>query len=144
MSVDDRPLADEPEREPSALPPEEGSEPEPSVSISSDDKTWAMLAHLLTISGFVIPLGNIIAPLVIWLVKKETSKFVDYHGKESLNFQINILVYLLVSIPLVFCVVGIFTMIAASLYGLIMAIIAGINASSGQWYRYPYTFRLIK
>jgi uncharacterized Tic20 family protein len=103
----------------------------PSVALTSDDKTWGMLAHLLSLAGYIgIPFGNVIAPLVVWLVKRDTSKFVDYHGKESLNFQINILVYLLVSIPLLFCIVGIFTMAAAYVYGVVMAIVAAIKANN--------------
>jgi uncharacterized Tic20 family protein len=115
--------------------------PGDAVATTSDDRLWAMLAHLLSLSGYFIPFGNVVAPLVVWMVKRDSSKFVDYHGKESLNFQINVLLYILVSIPLVFCVVGIFTMIAAGVYGLVMAIIAGVNAYSGQWYRYPFTLR---
>jgi uncharacterized Tic20 family protein len=118
--------------------------PEASAEVKSDDKTMGMLCHLLALSGYFVPFGNFIGPLVIWLIKKDSSRFVDYHGKESLNFQINLLVYVLVSIPLFFCVVGIFTLIGALIYGLIIVIVASVSAYNGQWYRYPYIFRLIK
>jgi uncharacterized Tic20 family protein len=113
---------------------------------SSDDRLWAMLAHLLTLTGYLVPLGNIIAPLIIWVVKKDQSPYVDYHGKESLNFQISILIYLLVSIPIAIftCGVGIVLTIAIAIFDLVMVIIAGIKANGGERYRYPLTLRLIQ
>ncbi len=53
-----------------------------------DARTWAMLCHIGAFAGYIIPFGHIIAPLVIWLIKKDESPFVDDQGKESLNFQI--------------------------------------------------------
>src|SRR5262249_2055038 len=91
-----------------------------------------------------------IGPLVCWLIKKDTSRYVDYHGKEALNFQINILVYAFACIAVLIATCGLGFVIAVpaligmGIYNIIMPIIAGVNANSGQYYRYPAIFRLIK
>ena len=56
------------------------------TSVSSDEKTMAMFCHLAAFAGVVIPFGNIIGPLVVWLIKKDSSPYIDYHGREALNF----------------------------------------------------------
>ena len=64
--------------------------------LTADDKQWGMFCHLSSLAGFVVPGGNIIGPVVCWMMKKEESRFVDYHGKESVNFQISMLIYILI------------------------------------------------
>ncbi|NIA22065.1 MAG: DUF4870 domain-containing protein [Anaerolineaceae bacterium] len=94
--------------------------------MSSDDKTMGLLCHLLGIfTGFI-------GPLVVWLIKKDTSPYVDAQGKEALNFQLSILIYCLLTCGL------------AGIFGLIMAIIASIKANEGIVYRYPLAIRFIK
>ena len=112
--------------------------------VSKDARTFGMLCHLLAFAGFVIPLGNIIGPLVIWLLKREEYPFVDDQGKESLNFQISLLIYLVISGILVIVVIGIFLLIALGIFMIVMVIIATIRANEGQKYRYPMTIRLIQ
>ena len=108
------------------------------------ERTWAMLCHLSIFSGHFIPLGNIIAPLVIWLVKKEESPFVDYHGKESLNFQISLTIYFIVAAVLAIVLIGFVILAVLWVFGIIVVIIAGLKANEGQYYRYPLTMRFIK
>lgn len=120
------------------------SAPAVAGGITADDRTWGMAAHLSALSGLVVPMGNILGPLIIWLVKKETSEFVADQAKEALNFQIAVLIVLLVSIPLCFVLIGFLTFGAAAIYGLVMEIIAGLKANEGIRYRYPITLRLIK
>ena len=110
----------------------------------SQERNWAMLAHLSALAGFIIPLGNIIGPLVIWLIKKDESEFVSDQGKEALNFQISVTIYMIVSAILIVIVIGIFLLIAIGIFMLVMIIIAAVKASSGEKYRYPFTIRLIK
>ena len=62
-------------------------------ALTSEEKNYAMLAHLLALAGLILPFGSIIGPLVIWLIKKDESPFVDKNGKESLNFQISTTIY---------------------------------------------------
>ncbi len=112
----------------------------------SDEKTMAMLAHLL--GAFTTFLG----PLIIWLIKKDESPFVNDQGKEALNFQISVAIGLvaagLLNIPLAFipfigsCVGGLLWL-AIAVAGLIYAILGCIEANKGIVYRYPYSLRLI-
>lgn len=104
-----------------------------------------MLCHILALSGFVIPFGSIIGPLVIWLTQKDKSAFADYHGKESLNFQITVIIALLCCLPLILLLgLGVLLMIVVGVYALVMTIVAGVKANEGIRYAYPYTLRLIK
>jgi uncharacterized protein len=121
------------------------NEPNPVTDVpTQDERTWGMLAHLTAFSGFLIPLGNIIAPLVVWLVKRDQSQFIADQGKESLNFNISVLLAGCVCGALVFVLIGILLGVALFFYWLAMTIVAGIKASEGIRYRYPFTLRLIK
>lgn len=105
---------------------------------TQDEKTMAVLAHILTlVAGFI-------APLVVFLVKKDESDYVREHAAESLNFQISVFIYALISIPLCLIVVGIFLLFAIGIGALVLAIVATIKASEGKMYRYPLTIRWIK
>lgn len=114
------------------------------TSPTKDERTWALFCHLSSLAGFVVPFGNIIGPLVIWLIKKDALPFVDDQGREALNFQISITIYVLASILLIFVVVGIPLLIVVGFFALIMTVIAAIKASDGVKYRYPLCIRLIK
>ncbi len=119
--------------------------PPAELGLTSNDKTMGMLSHLLALSGFIgIPFGNIIGPLVIWLTQKDKSGFADHHGKESLNFQITILIAGLISGVLCLLLVGFALLLALWVYGIVMTLIASIKANEGVYYRYPFTLRLIK
>ena len=67
--------------------------------LSSDERMWGMLAHLAAFSGVVIPFGHIAGPVIVWQIKKDEFPFVDYHGKESVNFQISCVIAALLCIP---------------------------------------------
>lgn len=108
------------------------------TTATEEDKLYGMLAHLLAFSGYFIPLGHILGPLVIWLMKKDTSSYIDHHGKESLNFQISLTIYILVS---VITVIG---PIIIGVIGIILVIIAAIKAKEGERYTYPCCLRFIK
>jgi uncharacterized Tic20 family protein len=105
-----------------------------------------MFAHLSALLGLLVGGLTFIGPLVIWLIKKDESKFVDANGKESLNFQLNILIYYLVSLAVTVGTCGIaFPLpLALMVFAIIMPVIAGIKANEGQVYQYPLTFRIIK
>ena len=107
-------------------------------------KTMGMLCHLLSLAGLLLPFGNLLGPLIIWQVKKAEHPFIDDQGKESVNFQILITICLVVSALLICVVVGFFLLPIVGLVGLIFGIIGGIKANSGEPYRYPFNWRLIK
>ena len=108
-----------------------------------EERKWAMYAHIGTFSSMLVPLGNIIAPIVIWQLKKNESRFVVEQAKESLNFQISLMIYALISFLLVFIIIGFFLIFALVIFGLIIVIVAGVRANEGEHYRYPMTIRFI-
>ena len=110
----------------------------------SEEKTFGMLCHLAALAGFLIPMGHIIGPLVIWLIKKQESAFVDDQGKESLNFQITMTIFAIISCILMFVLIGFVLIIAVAIFLLVMVIIASVKANNGIKYRYPINIRIIK
>jgi uncharacterized Tic20 family protein len=130
-----------------AEPPEKVQPPEPTPEIGKDARMWAMFCHLAGLAGFIVPviLSGIIAPLIVWQVKKDEHAFIDANGKEAVNFQISIGIYALVSallIPL-FCIGGVL-LIAVAIVDLVFLLIAAIKANNGESYRYPLCIRFIK
>ena len=121
-----------------------GVAPRPAVMDQKQERTWAMFCHLGALAGYIIPFGNIIAPLIIWLVEKEESKLVDRQGKESLNFQISIVIYCAVAVPLILLLIGIPLLLALGIFDLVMVIIAAVKTNSGEDFRYPLCIRFIK
>ena len=113
------------------------------VPKSSDERMWAMFCHLSALSGFVIPFGNVIAPLIIWILKKEEYPLVNDQGKEAINFQISMTIYIIASVILIIIVIGIPLLIMLGLFELIMIVIASIKANEGVNYRYPFTIRFL-
>jgi uncharacterized protein len=111
---------------------------------TQDERTWGMLAHLTAFCGFLVPLGSVIGPLIVWLVKRDQSAFVADQGKEALNFNISVLVAAVVCIALAWILIGILLGVGLFVFWLAMTIIAGIKASEGVRYRYPYALRLVK
>lgn len=91
-----------------------------------------------------MPFGNILGPLVVWLIKRHDSPYIDYHGKEALNFQISLILYLIASAVLIIVLVGILLIIVVGVAGIVLTIIAAVRASEGEEYRYPMTIRLVK
>ena len=109
------------------------------------ERTWAMLCHLTALVAFIgIPLGHILGPIVVWLLKKNDYRLVDENGKESLNFQLSVTIYAIVASILAFVVIGIFLLIGLAIADLVLGIIASIKTSNGESYRYPLTIRFIK
>jgi len=115
------------------------------AQISKDEQNWAMACHLAALSGFIIPLGNIVGPLVVWLIKKDTMPMVNQHGKESLNFQITVLIAFMVCLVLTLVVIGVVLMFVVGIGALVLTIMAAVKVSNGQFdYKYPFTLRLVK
>jgi len=113
--------------------------------LTQQDKTLGMLCHLLGLAGYVFWLfGNILGPLILWLVKKDTSKFVDDQGKESLNFQISITIYAVGASILSLLLIGLPLLLAIGVFDIVMIILAAVQANNGVRYRYPLCIRFIK
>lgn len=112
--------------------------------LTQEEKTFGMLAHLTALAGFIIPFGSILGPLVIWLIKKDHSEWVNMQGKEALNFNISVAIYALVAGLLTFIVIGIFLLIALGIFWLVMVILATVKVNNMEEYQYPLTVRFLK
>lgn len=110
---------------------------------SQEERNWAMFCHLATMSGFIIPFFSVIGPLIVWLIKRDESEYVNYHGKEVLNFQITIAIAMFVSIILMVIFIGVITAFIVGIFWFVMSIVGGVKASSGEYFEYPFTLRLI-
>lgn len=108
-----------------------------------EERTWGMLCHLSALSAFVTGIGAILGPLIVWLIKKDQSAFVDAQGKESVNFQLSCLIYAIVSSILCFVLIGILLLIALGVFWLVEVIIASVAANNGNYHRYPLCIRFI-
>jgi uncharacterized Tic20 family protein len=124
---------------PESAPPPAGGSPA-SGAPDKDAKLWAMLSHLIPI---VLGPVAFVAPLVIWLAKKDEWPFVDDQAKEPLNFQITIVILYAVA-TLILCGLGGVLYILVWVLQLIFCLLAGIKANDGERYRYPFAIRLIK
>lgn len=92
----------------------------------------------------IVPFGTILGPLVVWLMKKDTMPFVADQGKEALNFNITVLIAMIVGGILTLVLIGVLVMIVVGIAWLVLSIIAALAANKGESYRYPFTLRLVK
>ncbi len=112
---------------------------------SSNVRTWNVLCHASALAGFFVPwAGHILGPLIVWLAKRGDSAEIDEHGKESLNFQISMLIYNLIAGILCLVLIGFVILGILHILNLVLVIVASIQASEGKLYRYPITIRLMK
>lgn len=125
--------------------------PAPSGTPGAEERQWGMFAHLSALAGLIIPFGNLIGPLIIWLVKKDTMPFVADQAKEALNFHITVsaicVVLGILGFVLAFIVIGFLFFPLIGLIGLgalVLSVIGGLKANEGTAYRYPFSVRLIK
>lgn len=120
---------------------------EPGALPSKDERMWAMLIHLSGLVGgwfalAMIP-GNLLLPLILWLIKRDGAPFVDDQGKEAVNFQITVTLAGVVFFILAHACIGIPLLFALAIYAFVVEVLAAIKANEGVRYRYPLTIRLI-
>lgn len=115
------------------------------TSGNPNERSYAVAAHLAAAAGLIgVPLGNIVGPLVIFMVYGKISAFVEENAKESLNFQISLTIYMIVSMILSVVIIGIITGIVVLIFGIVQVIKAGAAAREGYFHRYPCNIRFIK
>ena len=107
------------------------------------DNQLLVLTHLSQLLTFITGFGGLIVPLVIWASQKENVYNMDQQGKNIVNFQLSMIVYSIICIPLVFVVVGIFGLIALCLLSFIFPIMNAIRASHGESPKYPLSLNFI-
>ncbi len=125
--------------------------PSPVIAVSTDERQWGMFAHLSALTGlFSGGVGNIVGPLVIWLVRKDTPGFASEQAKEALNFNITLALVAVVLLVATFVTFGLGIVLTAplglllALAWLVLTIVAGLRANDGIVYRYPLTLRLVR
>jgi uncharacterized protein len=124
---------------PTASPP-----PPPTASPVTNVRTWCVMCHASALLGVIFHFpGHILGPLIVWLAKRGDSPEIEAHGKESLNFQITMLIYDVIAGLLCFILIGFVLLLALWVLNAVLVIIASMKASEGKFYRYPFTIRLI-
>ena len=119
--------------------PSQSTPPSPTT-----DNSLAVVMHLLGFAGFVFPVGNIFGPLILWLIKRADSPYLDRVGKEVLNFQISYTIYLAVAGFLCFLLIGFLILPVIFLLWIIFMIVAAVKTGNGEDYKYPMTIRLLQ
>ena len=110
----------------------------------NSERQWGMFAHLSAFSACVgIPFGNIVGPLIMFLIKKDEYPFGADQAKEALNFNISCTLYLLISIALCFVIIGIILLPILGIFWLVATIIAAVRSNEGVSYRYPLCIRFV-
>jgi uncharacterized Tic20 family protein len=142
----DTPPPDQSPVPPPPTPPEPPAAPAPKPQIGSenpDERQWAMLCHLSGLLGYPLPgFGQILGPLVMWLIRKDKMPFVNQEGKEALNFQISITIYALITGA--FMCIGVPLFIAVIVFDVVVVVKASIETSNGRPYRYPLCIRFLQ
>jgi uncharacterized Tic20 family protein len=115
--------------------------------LSPEEKNWGMLAHLLTLLGYVVVFGHWIPPLIIYLTKKDGSAFARGEAREALNFQITVFLAIVLAAPLL-CTVILIPLVflwwaLVAIAQLVLPIVGAIKAADGIPFRYPLTLRLV-
>lgn len=107
-------------------------------------RQWGMFLHLSVLAGYVVPVAGLVAPILIWQLKKDELPGLDQHGKNALNWIISEIIYAVFCALLVFVLIGIPLLIALTVLGMGFPIIAGIKANNGEVWKYPLAIEFLK
>jgi len=117
---------------------------QPGALQTADQRQMGLFLHLSQLAGFVIPFGGIILPLILWQTQKEKMPALDAHGKMVVNFMLSVLIYAVMSIVLMFVLIGILTILAVGVIHIVFPIIGAIKANNGELWEYPLTIKFLK
>lgn len=134
-------MDDNPFTSPQSTPTPDGLNPSPQ---DKNENTLGILCHLLALAGLAVPFGNILGPLILWLLKRADSPYLEAAGKEAVNFNISWMIYMAIAAFTILMLIGFLLLPLVCIAWLILVIVASIKASEGRIYRYPLTIRLIK
>jgi uncharacterized Tic20 family protein len=136
---------------PPTTPPPSAPPLSPAPANPDAARSWAMWCHLSALAGLAVPFGNVLGPLILWQMKRSEFPIVEDHGRESLNFQLSALIYLIgggiiAVLGMFFCLGFLLLPVLLVIHfgALVLCVIAGIKANEGVLYRYPLNLRLIK
>jgi len=112
--------------------------------LTETERNWAMLCHLAAFAGFFFPFGGVIGPLICWLTRKDESMWININGKNAMNFQLSMLLYMVLIFPLVFIVVGIPIIMILVTLKVVCIILGSVKASKGELFKYPMAIPFIQ
>jgi len=114
------------------------------IPSNDNERNWGMAIHLSALIGLLLPLGLVLGPMIVWMLKKNEGEFFNVQGKKAVNFQLTILIvaflFALLSI-MIRPVISIAFM--AGFAGIVFAIIAGVSIKRGSDYNYPFSFKFL-
>ena len=111
---------------------------------TESERNWAMLCHLSAFAGFFFPFGGIIGPMIFWLSRKDDSAWININGKAAMNFNLSMLLYIVLTIPLLIILVGIPIIIALGILKIVCVTIASIKAARGEIFKYPLSIPFVQ
>ena len=106
------------------------------------DNQLVVVTHICQLLTFVTGFGGLIVPLILWLTQKEKVENMDEHGRAILNFQVSLIIYSIISIPLTFILVGFVMLGLIAILGIVFPIVNAVNASNGKEIYYPLSLPL--
>lgn len=115
------------------------------TATTQEQRKWGMAIHLAALTGLLLPLGLVLGPMIVWMLKKNDSAYLDSQGKKALNFQLTILI-----IAFVFAVLSILVRpvisiaFMAGMAGIVFAIMASIKTYKGKDFNYPFSLKIFK
>jgi uncharacterized Tic20 family protein len=111
---------------------------------TSDQRQMGLFLHLSQLASLVVPVAGIVLPIVIWQTQKDKMPSLDPHGKMVVNWMISSLIYAVVSVILMFVLIGFLTIFAVIIMGIVFPIIGAVKANNGELWEYPLTIKFLK
>jgi uncharacterized protein len=117
---------------------------EENKTYTQSERDWAMFCHLSAVAGYLVPFGGIIGPLIFWTSRRCDSEWINLNGRAAMNFQLSMLLYFVLTIPLCFILIGFPILIFLAIFKLVCIVIASIRASQGEVFKYPLSIPFIQ
>lgn len=114
------------------------------ISVSDNERQYAMLIHLTQFAGLLVPLGGWLVPLILWLIKRKESTYIDQHGKIVMNWILSCLIYGFICFILSFILIGVFLAVALGICSIVFTIIGALKANNGERWAYPLSIPFLK
>ncbi|HLP72736.1 MAG TPA: DUF4870 domain-containing protein [Bacteroidales bacterium] len=112
--------------------------------LTETERNWAMLCHLSAFAGFFFPFGGVIGPLICYLSKKDESAWINVNGRASLNFNLSMLLYIILALPLMIIIIGIPIIMALGILKIVCITIGSVKAARGEMFKYPLAIPFIQ
>ena len=113
-------------------------------SSSPEDRNWCMFIHLSQFCVYIIPLAGLIAPLILWLLKKDRSALIDLHGRIVMNWIITEFILFIVFTILILVIVGIPLLLGLLVVSFVFPILGAVKVQNGETWIYPFSFKFLK